>query len=139
MSSYGDRLRELMTDRGETQASLARKSGVRQPTVARILSGETPNPKGDTLRRLASALAVDVSALSAQRPGSAAVREPAPEPMRSIGQIMELLAERIDAAPESTRSEALALISAYLERPEARPRIGAAVALLLAPDPQPRR
>lgn len=57
---YSNRLRRLMASRGETQYSLAEKTGVPQPTIQRILSGETRNPKIDTLQKLADQLGAEL-------------------------------------------------------------------------------
>jgi len=58
---FSERLRVLMHMRDITQYALADKSGVPQPTIGRILSGETQNPKIETLRSLAKALAATES------------------------------------------------------------------------------
>lgn len=52
---YGQRLAELMQEKdgGMSQYALAVASGVPQPTIQRLLSGETQNPKMDTLGKLA--------------------------------------------------------------------------------------
>lgn len=53
---YAERLAALMAKREMSQYTLAGKSGVPQPTIQRILSGETQNPKIETLRNLAKVL-----------------------------------------------------------------------------------
>lgn len=53
---FGERLAALMAKRGVSQYTLAAQSGVPQPTIQRILSGETQNPKIETLRNLAKVL-----------------------------------------------------------------------------------
>lgn len=55
---YSERLLMAMETRGMTQYALELKSGVPQPTIQRILSGKTRNPKADTLQSLATALGI---------------------------------------------------------------------------------
>ncbi|MFL1404216.1 helix-turn-helix domain-containing protein [Marinobacter sp. M1N3S26] len=56
---YSEWLRKLMDKRGISQYKLASLSGVPQPTIQRILSGESKNPKADTLSKLSRALGSD--------------------------------------------------------------------------------
>lgn len=51
----GDRLAAT----GIAQAELARRSGVPQPTINRILSGETGDPRGSTIDKLRRVLGED--------------------------------------------------------------------------------
>lgn len=55
-TTYSEWLRKLMDERGVTQYRLSCLSGVPQPTIQRILSGESKNPKADTLSKLSRAL-----------------------------------------------------------------------------------
>lgn len=41
-----------LDSRGMAQAELARRSKVPQPTIQRILSGETPDPRGSTIEKI---------------------------------------------------------------------------------------
>lgn len=50
---YGNRLAVLMSNAGVSQYALSKLTGVPQPTIQRLLSGETQNPKMDTLKKLA--------------------------------------------------------------------------------------
>lgn len=50
--------------RVESQSALSRSSGVPQPTINRILKGTTPNPDLGTVKKLASALNVNVEWLT---------------------------------------------------------------------------
>lgn len=49
-------LNQEMTVRGMSQAELARLSKVPQPTIQRILSGETPDPRGSTIDKIKGVL-----------------------------------------------------------------------------------
>lgn len=55
-TDISERLVVLMRMRGVSQYALATMSGVPQPTIQRIISGETQNPKIETLRKLGKAL-----------------------------------------------------------------------------------
>ncbi|MDA8152026.1 MAG: helix-turn-helix domain-containing protein [Acidithiobacillus sp.] len=83
-TDYSKWLSQLMAETGETQYSLAAKSGVPQPTIQRILSGETKDPKANTVRKLLRALGRDPNALLASggpvpTSGTAAVSAPSLE------------------------------------------------------------
>jgi transcriptional regulator with XRE-family HTH domain len=59
-------LRRLMQRRDFQQAELAKRSGLSEATISRILSGEQRNPTAETLRALARALGVGVADLLAE-------------------------------------------------------------------------
>lgn len=61
--SVGSRIQKLLDSKGFTPAELSRRSGVGQGRLSLILSGKTPNPRGDTISKLAQALGVSVSSL----------------------------------------------------------------------------
>ena len=53
----GDKLIEMMKKRGITsQAELARLSGVPQPMISMIITGDTKDPRLSTMTKLARAL-----------------------------------------------------------------------------------
>ena len=52
-------LRELRQRAGFTQAELAEKANVDQPTISRLESGTVSNPGIDTVLKLAAALKID--------------------------------------------------------------------------------
>jgi transcriptional regulator with XRE-family HTH domain len=58
-----DNLNTVMEIRGENPHSLAAKSGVSQPTIYRIASGETRRPSGEVVAKLARALLVTTDEL----------------------------------------------------------------------------
>lgn len=57
MTTLSERLTALMADKGLSQAELARMIGVKQPSIFKILSGQTLNPKN--ILEIAAALNVD--------------------------------------------------------------------------------
>lgn len=60
-TTYSVWLRKLMAESGITQYKLSSLSGVPQPTIQRILSGESKNPKADTLGKLSRVLQPNTS------------------------------------------------------------------------------
>jgi transcriptional regulator with XRE-family HTH domain len=58
MALLSDRVRERREELGLTQAELSAASGVGQSSIARIESGDTPDPRGHTLAKIAAALRV---------------------------------------------------------------------------------
>jgi transcriptional regulator with XRE-family HTH domain len=61
--SVGSRIQKILDSKGLTPAELSRRSGVGQGRISLILNGKTPNPRGDTISKLAQALEVSVSSL----------------------------------------------------------------------------
>lgn len=59
----GPKLRQLRRERDVTQAELGRRANLAKNTISKIERGGMPRPSGDTLGRLADALAVPVGEL----------------------------------------------------------------------------
>ena len=62
--NYGNAIAEEMKRQGVSQGELSRMTGIPQPTIFRIVSGETENPRASTLHKLASALGMNTLAQS---------------------------------------------------------------------------
>ena len=62
--SLADNIKTVLEFRGMTVKDLIRLSEVTQPRVSQILSGNTLNPRADTLKKLAKALSVTVGDLT---------------------------------------------------------------------------
>lgn len=56
-------LRRVMAEKNITEAELARKTGIPQPTLHKILSGKTGDPRASTLKSLADFFGVTIDAL----------------------------------------------------------------------------
>ncbi|WP_345894463.1 LexA family protein [Pseudomonas umsongensis] len=54
----GDRISREMSGKGWSEGELSRRSGVTQPTIHRIITGESKSPKRDNVERIAKALRV---------------------------------------------------------------------------------
>lgn len=61
-------LRQLMDEQALTTSELARRTGIGQPVVYRILSSETGDPKVSTLSAIANYFAVSISQLIGDEP-----------------------------------------------------------------------
>lgn len=61
-------LQRLIQEAGLNQAELARRTGVAQPVVHRLCTGETVDPKLSTLRRLSRYFGVTIDALIGKAP-----------------------------------------------------------------------
>lgn len=61
-------LRRLMTEIDITEAELARKTRIPQPTLHRILSGATRSPRGESLSPLAKFFSISISQLIGDEP-----------------------------------------------------------------------
>jgi len=63
-----ENLAKEMSKHGVTQYSLAASSHVPQPTIQRILSGETLSPKLNTIKKLANGLKINLALLTDDHP-----------------------------------------------------------------------
>jgi len=54
--TFAMKLKTLRISRGLTQVELAKKLGIKQPSLARLENGAVTNPTLDTVRRLARVL-----------------------------------------------------------------------------------
>ncbi len=61
-------LKALMNSRGLSESELARQTGIGQPVVHRMISGETGNPKIETLRPIAHYFSVTINQLIGDEP-----------------------------------------------------------------------
>lgn len=77
MENIASRLRALMVGKGLSQYRLWKLSGVSQPTIKRILDGESKEPDKSTVQRLASALGCSYGWLYDGHDADAASRNPA--------------------------------------------------------------
>ena len=67
-SSMSKILKGLMAELGINESELARRTGIGQPVVHRICSGETDNPKVATLSPIANFFAISISQLIGDEP-----------------------------------------------------------------------
>ena len=65
-SAVISKLNELMLSQNMNQTEMARRSSVPQPTVHRILSGQSDDPKITTLRKMAETLGTSLGALEGE-------------------------------------------------------------------------
>lgn len=68
MSQCATILKRLMLKENLTESELARRTGIGQPVIHRISSGETDNPKIDTLLPIANYFSLDLSELVGDHP-----------------------------------------------------------------------
>src|SRR5690625_2547829 len=62
--SLADRLKQALSDKGWSENELARRSGVPQPTIHRIITGESQSPRTGNLTKLSDALGLSVVQLT---------------------------------------------------------------------------
>ena len=62
--TVADRLAQALADRGWSENELARQSGVPQPTIHRIITGESKSPRTGNLEKLANALGISIVQLT---------------------------------------------------------------------------
>lgn len=106
------RLTRLMEEKGVSEYQLAKDSGVPQPTIHRIKSGETHEPKHSTVAKLARALGVSPDYLWPQNH----VRE---EVAQYSGTAIDLI-ERIARLSPDDRERVSAIVDAFESAPRRR-------------------
>lgn len=89
-------IRRAKDKAGETNRSLAEKSGVPEHTVAKILSGATQNPTYDQVAAMAAALDLDLNTLDHVQPQPTATGEAVTQAqLDGANQIIALYKERL--------------------------------------------
>jgi transcriptional regulator with XRE-family HTH domain len=94
--SIGERVREIRTKRGLSQADLGRQAGMHQPVISEIESGRSVTSR--TMERLADALGVSVGALFEDE---APPRVPPPPQTPLTSSTPEELETKLYGAPEA--------------------------------------
>ncbi|MBY5942802.1 LexA family transcriptional regulator [Halomonas sp. DP5N14-9] len=61
METLGERLRRKLNELGWSEGELSRRSKVKQPTIHRIMSGQSKDPRQGNIEKLAFALGVDAT------------------------------------------------------------------------------
>jgi transcriptional regulator with XRE-family HTH domain len=106
MSGIGERIKAIIDAKGLTQRELAGIAGIHEVSVCRIISGQR-QPGLPTLRKLADALGMSVSELVGEalprpaQPTEAQAEDAAEE------QVLERLADVLQAAPAPRRARIL--------------------------------
>lgn len=67
-NKLGPILKQLMAEQGLSESELARRTGIGQPVIHRMASGETDNPKVATLSPVANYFALSISQLIGDDP-----------------------------------------------------------------------
>lgn len=103
-------LRRAKDAAGETNRSLAEKSGIPEYTVAKIMSGAQPSPTFDQVAALAAALDLDLNALAGLEtapPGADAAVAQAH--LDGANQLLDLYRERLAVYERGVRQRNLAI------------------------------
>lgn len=95
------RLQQWMQHFGFSQGQLSERASVPQPTIHRIVSGETTSPRTETMRKIITALGLTVAQFE-QGPELAS-----PEPTSAV-ELIPIVARYFDAQPQY-RAEKLPL------------------------------
>jgi transcriptional regulator with XRE-family HTH domain len=108
MTTLGARLKKIRDDRALTQKELAKASGIKQPSLSDIETGETKMPDAETLIGLCETLRIRPAWLVTGRGPIAPVEDPLPEEAHEVARnwmrlapgIRESIATTIKAAAE---------------------------------------
>ncbi len=107
MSTLGQRIREARLRAGWSQNELASRADVKQPTLARIESGQRLDPSIRTVAAIASALDASIeSLLGGRAPGSSYAQssqvafDAIEELTRHVAEVESRLSRRIGALEE---------------------------------------
>ncbi|WP_429169170.1 helix-turn-helix domain-containing protein [Aeromonas rivipollensis] len=98
MSSFNERLQQLMNERGLTAADLARKTGLSKPTLSAIIHGNTSDPRISSVLSISRILGCDpiwlfVGKSSAEYASNTAVSKV------PIWELMDMVGHPSDAIP----------------------------------------
>lgn len=86
MANPGDTIRRWMAARGWSEGELSRRSGVPQPTVHRIITGESKSPRREKVERIARAFGrtIEDAYDSRSKPEARSIDERADEVYESL-------------------------------------------------------
>lgn len=97
-------LRRAKDEAGETNRSLAEKSGVPEHTVAKIMSGATPSPTYDQVAAMAAVLDLDLNTLDRAQPQAQSAGEAVTQAhLDGANQIIALYKERLETYEQGIR------------------------------------
>lgn len=102
-----------------TENELARQTGVPQPTINRILSGESRDPRTGTLEKLAEFFNVTVTQLRGEAPLIEGADKQAPDPLEGVlSPKQRNLLRLFNALTEAQQNEILQSMEATRKRNE---------------------
>lgn len=96
------RIADRMTELGLSQTELGRLSGVPQPTIHRIMSGESQSPRQQNIEKIARALSVTATWLWTGRQDSAPVPK---EAISASDNFPAIAAKRTPSKPAKVRTK----------------------------------
>lgn len=122
MSTLSERLQQALRRSGMSQAELARRCGVKQPSVHGWLSGKSKFLRGENLLKAAAALGVSEEWLAtghgAMDTTAASDVEPrGPVPTMAPDELAERLAAMLQTVPASLRPAAAKLLESLASSP----------------------
>jgi transcriptional regulator with XRE-family HTH domain len=93
-TAVSSRLEDLMKANDVSELEIAKRSGLNQPTVHRILSGESKNPRLDNLAKIAKVFNVSVAYLTNEETNtgnlSSPIEELSPAAAKLVNQVNKL-------------------------------------------------
>lgn len=110
--NIGKKIKNLRSKRGLSQNALAKKAGLRQPTLSRLEAGDASCLRTDNLAKLSSALGVSADFLIGNREQSS--------PADFLGHDPEsdLLLQLFSGLDEATRRQILAYVKFLTQQQE---------------------
>lgn len=106
--AIGDRIAELMRDRDWSEGELSRQSGVPQPTIHRIITGDSQSPRQQNVEKIAKAFGTTSAVLWSEKEfNRAAETIGAYRP----GSDVEQLVSQLSAVKEKASPKSQAVIS----------------------------
>ncbi|MGQ7247225.1 helix-turn-helix domain-containing protein [Halomonas sp. V046] len=113
--TVADRLAQALAGRGWSENELARQSGVPQPTIHRIITGESKSPRTGNLEKLANALGISIVQLTyGSAVGQAYDSSPKPgDALEAAGQVGDTVRghSNVQTAPHPIRYHRYPVIS----------------------------
>lgn len=117
--SIGQRVEKLMNAKGWSEGELSRQSGVPQPTIHRIIKGESQSPRQQNIEKLAKAFGTTASDLWGERPFHPPALElaDAPQPY-SQKESTEILLRQLSSAHAKASPKSQGVISRLIAAAE---------------------
>lgn len=101
---YLEKLKALKSERGITNAEIAKLSDIPLATITRIFNGQTPNPTFETFSQIAIALGASLDEIAGlKQPDAPSIPSPIEKTLDSYAELLKEKDERIKDLKEEVK------------------------------------